>query len=334
MAEVQSGGKRKRPRGQAGEETERVGGGPHDTDESKNVMDKVLEQIGLLSNSVNTLSGTVNSLDKKMRRILKSQKAHAQALKALELSAQFSAEYGDPFEYSEGAATEKRDPDFRKRVIEFYGSEVAIKIIKKRSSGKTKTVFRKRIVCAATGEPMPASNVIASHLFKHLWANRKHQLDLDSIDNPRNGLMLCKGVESAYDNSQPSIIQKDGGLRIHILDPSLKSIKVLDHTRSLLADRFQEHDDEGIKARNSDVFRNEPDFQSMTFGDLEGRALVLPVHKQPFDRCLCFQAHQARKRAVGLGWLSKATDFDFDDFWSEGASYLEKVRAWQATSRP
>jgi hypothetical protein len=61
---------------------------------------------------------------------------------------------------------------------------------------------------------------------------------------------------------------------------------------------------------------------------VHGSALVLPLAFSPWRRCLCFHAHLARDEALRQGWLKSDEEFQFDDFWSEGVSGVEKVRLW------
>lgn len=65
---------------------------------------------------------------------------------------------------------------------------------------------------------------------------------------------------------------------------------------------------------------------SLTFRDIDGMLLQFPPNcpQRPLRRVLCFQAHLAKKEAVKQGWRQ----LEFEDFWSEGLPYLDKVKAW------
>ena len=65
----------------------------------------------------------------------------------------------------------------------------------------------------------------------------------------------------------------------------------------------------------------------LCFRDVHLKALVLPFGFMPWRRCLCFHAHMARDQAarLALGWLPP---FEFEDFWSDGTSGVEKVQLW------
>jgi hypothetical protein len=59
---------------------------------------------------------------------------------------------------------------------------------------------------------------------------------------------------------------------------------------------------------------------------VDGQALRFPPNcvQRPLKRVLCYQAHLAKKEAGKQGWRQ----LDFEDFWSEGLPYVEKVKAW------
>jgi hypothetical protein len=188
-------------------------------------------------------------------------------------------------------------------------------------------------VCAATGIPFPPEHLVGAHLFKHAWAAEKQVLKLPHIDHERNGLVFCKGVEHAFDNSQICFYSDSFEVKLHVLDPSLRSKGVIDRSKELLGAAYTEPDNAMTVAMNPTLFKPGTNIQTLTFGNLEGRPLTVPIDKQPFNRCLCFQAHQARKEAVARGWIKSAADWDFTDYWTEGATYVEKVKAWQTYSQ-
>jgi hypothetical protein len=53
-----------------------------------------------------------------------------------------------------------------------------------------------------TGVKLPSRHVIGAHIFKFCWSAYAEQfLGIEDIDDPRNGLLLCKPVEEAFDTS-------------------------------------------------------------------------------------------------------------------------------------
>ena len=97
----------------------------------------------------------------------------------------------------------------------------------------------------------------------------------------------------------------------HVLDPGIMDVRLVDKAKEKLQARYRADD--------------EPVLGGRCFRDVHLKALVLPFGFMPWRRCLCFQAHMAREQAARLGWLPP---FDFEDFWSEGTSGIEKVQLW------
>ena len=54
-----------------------------------------------------------------------------------------------------------------------------------------------------TGFLLPETTIIAAHLYKHCWYDLvKEDLGFDDIDDVKNGLLLWKPVEHAFDTSR------------------------------------------------------------------------------------------------------------------------------------
>jgi hypothetical protein len=177
---------------------------------------------------------------------------------------------------------------------------------------------------------LPKSIVIASHLFRR--ANEhiaKELMNIDDIDDKKNGLLLFKPIESAfddfdlsfiYDNSQDTFITK-------LFNPKYKNKLLIDnmdlnHVAELVKDmRFPDN----WKNSTTPIYAPETTFNLLTtFGDLDGQPLVFKTITRPFKRCLNLQARLARNQAIAKNWLIKE-EYDFDDFWSEGMSVTEKI---------
>lgn len=56
--------------------------------------------------------------------------------------------------------------------------------------------------CLLTNAKLPYSTVIGAHLFKHKWSQQVHILEIDDINDLRNGLPLWKPIEWAFDTSR------------------------------------------------------------------------------------------------------------------------------------
>ena len=183
--------------------------------------------------------------------------------------------------------------------------------------------------CMLLDVGLPSAFVIASHLFRrnnHYLA--EPFLNLQDIDDIRNGLLLFKPLEKEFDRFNISFIynsQRDA-FEFKLYNPDLKFvplIKLLDFKDSL------------------DLMKNTPlpqDWENSpteillsgtlfdvrtTFGQLEGRALVFKNLNRPFKRCLNLQARLARNEAIKKKWIDPKDDFE--DFWSEGESLSDKM---------
>eukprot|EP00274_Cyanoptyche_gloeocystis_P008281 CAMPEP_0196653974 /NCGR_PEP_ID=MMETSP1086-20130531/3647_1 /TAXON_ID=77921 /ORGANISM="Cyanoptyche gloeocystis , Strain SAG4.97" /LENGTH=291 /DNA_ID=CAMNT_0041985453 /DNA_START=63 /DNA_END=938 /DNA_ORIENTATION=- len=206
------------------------------------------------------------------------------------------------------SSTNARSSDFKKQLINLY-------------SECTQSGSLKLVKCSITRCFLPKKCVIASHIFKRTWAKHSWQsvlLGFNDIDDPRNGLLLFKPFEYAFDRSQICFtFNSESQLFImKILDSSIKDKVLVDNLFSL---GFDTNDAESIS-----VLRQCLGFR--TFGDFDGSALLFSGLTRPFKRALCFHAHRSRKFAVESGWLSNS-DFEFEDFWSE-SDYKVKISRW------
>lgn len=65
-----------------------------------------------------------------------------------------------------------------------------------------------------TGEMLPSTTVIASHLYKSEWRDfAKLDLDLDDIDDVGNGLLLWKPIKEAFDTSRLCFVYEKASAR-------------------------------------------------------------------------------------------------------------------------
>ena len=174
-----------------------------------------------------------------------------------------------------------------------------------------------KLRCMLLNELLPYSSVIAAHLLKREWDYLSRQLaDVDDVDDARNGLLLYKPLEWAFDTSRLVFIWDGarGSFVAHVLDPNILAVRLVDKAQAELKERYKT-DDEAILG-------------DRCFRDVHGVALVLPLAFSPWRRCLCFHAHAARDEALRRAWLTSVEDFQFEDFWSEGVNGMEKVRLW------
>ena len=99
----------------------------------------------------------------------------------------------------------------------------------------------------------------------------------------------------------------------HVLDPKLHHVRLCDRGAKLLGAQW------APPVGNARA-------ESLTFADIDGSALTFQAGRmqRPMKRMLCYQAHLARQYGGERGWRQLV----FEDFWSEGLSYVDKVKAW------
>jgi hypothetical protein len=156
-----------------------------------------------------------------------------------------------------------RDPLFKRRLIEFYDCK---------DTSNTRKLF-----CQVLNRSYDSEVVIGSHIWKH--ETKGEGLDdfgikMTEIDSPRNGLILCKGIEEAFDHLRVCFLYDMFNTRLvfHVADP-------------LLMDK--------LVAPSS----------SLKFRDVDGRELRCPKNKLPYRRLLSWHAYCVMEK------FGKLTDF-------------------------
>lgn len=212
--------------------------------------------------------------------------------------------------YDGGASTRVSNALFKQRLLQ---------CTQQRYSGA-----RQQVMCMLGHFYAPAPVVIASHLVKHEWASfgvHQTMFGFDDIDTVRNGLLLFKPFEWAFDRSKICFVPDElDNLVMHILDPSLREVKLTEALSSSCGPRFVEWaSDQEVQQAVGDK----------TFGDFEGHWLVCCQGFQPFKRVLCFHAHRAKRYAIQQQWLG-AEGFEIPDFWSESGYNKAGIINWLA----
>ncbi|KAF0699521.1 Aste57867_9917 [Aphanomyces stellatus] len=140
-------------------------------------------------------------------------------------------------------------------------------------------------------------------------------MNISDINDERNGLLLFKPLEHAFDHFQISFIYNnaDDCFHLKLFDPSIRNKPLIDliqdpnHKKVLRA---------AVKGKKRCTF----DLHT-TFGDLDNKVLNVSVMKRPYKRCLNLQARLARAMARKKNAIEQT--YDFDDFWSEGLAVEE-----------
>ena len=127
------------------------------------------------------------------------------------------------------------------------------------------------------GVRLPSSSVCGAHLFRHRNSDLAEEfVGLDDINNPRNGLLLFKPIEEAFDNYQLCILCDGEQFIVHIVDPSIRSAVILENATPQhqieVAERMLTYEElRDLRSRGDHTNAPGIDFElATTFGDLEG----------------------------------------------------------------
>jgi hypothetical protein len=141
---------------------------------------------------------------------------------------------------------------------------------------------KKTLLDMVTGTRLPHSIVIASHIFQYRW--RMHLATFSTItdiNDARNGLLLYKPVEWAFDRAKLCIEVKGGDMVFRLLDRGLENVKLTDKSPG-----FKEI------TRTPEIEAAEAQLV-MTFGDLDGAKVQIPTDSEmrPSKRLLTLHAY-------------------------------------------
>lgn len=169
-----------------------------------------------------------------------------------------------------------------------------------------------------SGLVLPRPVVIAAHIFKHAWAEFVERwMGFSDIDDVRNGMLLFKPIEHAFDHGKLCLMEDRGdSLVCRLIDPALKNTGLLAYMREM--DR-QAGPDRYTWSEWADWEPVSSAVGDRTFGWLEGRWLGMThsrqgrgLHVSPFKRCCWFQATMA---AIEAG-ERRGVQLEVPDFYS------------------
>lgn len=176
----------------------------------------------------------------------------------------------------------------------------------------------------STGQCLRHGCVIAAHIFQYRWRLFLSILsDFKDINDARNGLLLYKPVEWAFDRAKIFIeVTKTGAMTFRLLDQSLRNVKLTDKAMELRKEGKQERPLSG-----SEVNLQE------TFGDLDGRSLQFPPdsNMRPSKRLLALHAHAAWLTFTSLNPKSevKAPSYNESDDERTAHSLNHIINEWK-----
>ncbi|KAI9334887.1 hypothetical protein BDR26DRAFT_920653 [Obelidium mucronatum] len=197
---------------------------------------------------------------------------------------------------------------------------------------------------------LPAAFVIGGHLFKECWKESCFdRLGFHKIDDPRNGLLLFKPFEYAFDNSQ-ICFEYSAEQRIftmRILDSSLRELTLREYIQ-----REKEIEQNVLQKRESwlSKFEMNPSYSQdrvselmgyvdgllvlleQPFSAFEGRGFM-ELQRKCYSRCLSFQAMMAKRLAVEEGWISlEEAAESSESMWSDLENKKrDQILAWVQT---
>jgi hypothetical protein len=188
--------------------------------------------------------------------------------------------------------------------------------------------------CMLLDTYLPSAIVTAAHLFRRSNQYIASQLlNIEDIDDVKNGLLLFKPLEKAFDHFQIGFIYNstDDIYRLKIFN----DVPVFKNT--LLIDSIPEGT--VLKDMNLDLSALPKDWRISTepvlapgtqydlrtkFADLEGKPIAFKNLNRPFRRCLNLQARIALTEAIDKKTIDDS--FNFQDYWSDGISVDEKLQ--------
>lgn len=158
------------------------------------------------------------------------------------------------------------------------------------------------LVTAVTGTSFESKYMVGGHIWpRHKPSGlKKFGLNPAQIDSPRNGLVLLKSVEEAFDQKRFCFVYNMNGFAVKVLDPQLS--------------------DEDVALKNIHNRKIEGVVQylgrNLVYKDLDTKNLDLPapvdgVQAVPFRRLLSEHATQALAAAVRSGWIAQAESDEF-----------------------
>jgi HNH endonuclease len=199
--------------------------------------------------------------------------------------------------------------DFKRKLCQFY-----------------KCYRRKKqwIRCMVLDVSFPKSVVTAAHLFpRHNEVIANRYMGIHNIDDTRNGMLMFKPLEYAFDRFQLSFIREDDlSFKLKLFDQSICDTKLIDY---ITEDEKKRVVMDAVLVRGTSV---PCDFNiTQTFGQIDGRIIQFHNRNRPYNRCLNLQARLAYSIALKRGWIDDS--YQFNDFWSDAMSLADQMEMFQ-----
>lgn len=215
----------------------------------------------------------------------------------------------------------ERKEDFKKNLKDAYLCHGG-----KKNRGKTR--------CMLLNCYLPSAIVTAAHIFR-----RSNEyiapmlLGIENIDDVKNGLLLFKPLEKAFDAFQIGFVYNDSDdtfcMKIFNNNPVFRNLLLIDFIPPSVVLKDMKLDLTALptdwRYSKMPVLAPGTDYNLLTkFSDLEGTCLSFKNLNRPYKRCLNLQGRIAHTEAIKNDTM-EPSDYVFKDYWSEGLTVNEKM---------
>lgn len=148
-------------------------------------------------------------------------------------------------------------------------------------------------------------DVCAAHIWKFCTEGAGLEwfgLQSTDLSNPRNGLLLCKPIEEAFDTKRICFVYNPISQQfiLKVLDPALHSAYIFINTPS----------------------------RPETYSSIHDKPLQCPQGRMPYRRLLGFHARRCYEKALRSKWITEADYSSFKDYLSVSDGATDPLKAF------
>jgi hypothetical protein len=180
---------------------------------------------------------------------------------------------------------------------------------------------KRRIHCMVLDLPFPKAVVNAVHLFRRSNEYLAFpMMQINDIDDPKNGMLMFKPLKYAFDKFQISFIAEEDGnsFQLKLFDISIQNTRLIDF--------ITDSDERQVVVDTVSIVKPKKRFKynlQTTFGEIDGKRITFYSPNRPYNRCLNLHARLAYMIALKKGSIDPS--YQFKDFWAEGMSLEDKM---------
>jgi hypothetical protein len=181
---------------------------------------------------------------------------------------------------------------------------------------------------------LPSAIVTAAHIFRRSNEHiAQYLLGIENIDDVKNGLLLFKPLEKAFDKFQIGFVYNDSDdtfrMKIFNNNPVFRNLLLIDFIPPSVVLKDMKLDLTALptdwRYSKMPVLAPGTNYNLLTkFSDLEGTCLSFKNLNRPYKRCLNLQARIAYTEAIKNDTM-EPSDYVFKDYWSEGLTVNDKI---------